>query len=90
MNQLHLDVHASGDDSVCADINSLTEPQSQQVTDQRTEDVLKELSALLEEEETRGPAIQKQLAEIAAKRWDVKLAPEKLKTLKTGVAILLA
>ena len=31
------DVHASDDDSVSADINLLTEPQSQQVTDQKNE-----------------------------------------------------
>jgi hypothetical protein len=78
-----IDVHASDDDSVSADINLLTEPQSQQVTDQKNEDnsVLKELSDLLDEDETTGPAIQKQLAEIADKRWGAKLTPEKIKTL---------
>ncbi len=77
------DVHASDDDSVSADINLLTEPQSQQVTDQKNENnsVLKELSDLLDEDETTGPAIQKQLAEIADKRWGAKLTPEKIKTL---------
>ena len=47
-------VHASDDDSVRADINLLTEPQFQQVTDQHEVDnsVLKELSDLLDEDET--------------------------------------
>ena len=61
----------------------LTEPQSQRVTDQHEVDnsVLKELSDLLDEDETTGPAIQKQLAEIADKRWGAKLTPDKIKTL---------
>ena len=77
-----IDVHASDDDSVSVDINLLTEPQSQRVADQENEDnsVLKELSDLLDEDETTGPAIQKQLAEIADKRWGANLTPEKIKT----------
>ncbi len=48
-----IDVHASDDDSVSADINFFTEPQSHHVlvTGQRNEDI----SDLLDEDETTGP-----------------------------------
>ena len=74
-----MSVHASGDESV--DVTLLTGPQSQQVNDQQQVDnaVLKELSDLLDEDETTGPAIQKQLAEIADKRWGTRLTSEKIK-----------
>ena len=54
-----MSVHASGDKSV--DVKLLTGPQSQQVTNQQQVDnaVLKELSHLLDEDETTGPAIQR-------------------------------
>ena len=77
----HMSVHASGDESV--DVKLLTGPQSQQVTNQQQVDnaVLKELSDLFDENETTGPAIQKQLAEIADKRWGTRLTTDKIKKL---------
>ena len=76
-----LSVHTSEDESV--DVKLLTGHQSQQVTDQQQVDnsILKELSDLLDEGETTSPAIQKQLAEIADKRWGTRLTSDKIKKL---------
>ena len=76
-----LSVHASADESV--DVKLLTGHQSQQVNDQQQVDnsILKELSDLLDEGETTSPAIQKQLAEIADKRWGTRLTSDKIKKL---------
>ena len=76
-----MSVHASSDESV--DVQLLTGPQAQQVTDQQQADnsVLKELSDLFDEDETTGPAVQRQLAVIADKHWGTRLTPEKIKKL---------
>ena len=65
------------------DVKLLTGQQSQQVTDQQQVDnlILKELSDLLDEGETTSSAIQKQLAEIADKRWGTRLTSDKIKKL---------
>ena len=75
-----MSVHASGDESV--DVKFMG-PQSQQVNDQQQVDnaVLKELSDLLDEDETTGSAIQKQLAETADKSWGTRLISDKIKKL---------
>ena len=79
-NDDHMSVHASGDESV--DVK-FTWPQSQQVNNQQQVDnaVLKELSDLLDEDETTGSAIQKQLAVIADKSWGTRLTSDKIKKL---------
>ena len=47
------------------------------------DDMLKELTATFQDEDKKGPSINKQLAEMATKRWGKKLHQEKLSSLLT-------
>ena len=47
------------------------------------DDMLKELTATFQNEDKKGPPINKQLAEMATKRWGKKLDQEKLSSLLT-------
>ena len=41
-------------------------------------ELLTELSAVLTDEEKKGPKVNQKLADIVNKRWDNKLAPDKI------------
>ena len=69
-----LSVHATDDDVA----QLLAEPPvPAKVTDNASDDeLLKELVTSLQDEDTKGPKVQQQLADIATKRWGNKLNPE--------------
>ena len=56
-----------------------TAPDKTNVADE--DELLKELVASLQDEDTKGPKVQQQLADIAIKRWGTKLQSDKISSI---------
>ena len=74
-----LSVHATDDDvaQLLAE-SSIPAKVTDKSDDANEDELLKELVTSLQEEDTKGPKVQQQLADIATKRWGHKLNPEKM------------
>ena len=87
-NEDQLSVDAASD--IDSDIRLLTKESDTQpqVNDHGDldENLLKELDESLDQKEATGPPVQKQLAEIANKRWGQHLTPERVKMLNERYA----
>ena len=76
-------VHATDDDDVA---QLLAEPPARATAPDNTnvageDELLTELVASLQEEVTKGPKVQQQLADIAIKRWGTKLQSDKISSI---------
>ena len=79
-----LSVHASNSDDEVNDLlNGSNPPGSNNVSDKADNEdaLLKDLEAALYDADKKGPIIQQQLADIAAKRWGKKLNAEKVSSI---------
>ena len=77
----YMSVHANGDESVegitVAPWTTITAGYRQATNRQFCLKII--IYELLDEDEAKGPAIQRQLTEIAEKRWGTRLTSEKIK-----------
>ncbi|KAK2553065.1 hypothetical protein P5673_025792 [Acropora cervicornis] len=78
-----LSVHATDDDDVA---QLLAEPLARTTAPDNTnvageDELLTELVASLQEEDMKGPKVQQQLADIAIKRWGIKLQSDKIRSI---------
>ena len=76
-------MHATDDDDVA---QLLTEPPVRATAPENTnvaseDKLLTKLVASLQDEDTRVPKVQQQLADIAIKRWDAKLQSDKISSI---------
>ena len=76
-------MHATDDDDVA---HLLAEPPARATAPDNTyvageDELLTELVASLQEEDTKGPKLQQQLADIAFKRWGTKLQSDKISSI---------
>lgn len=74
-----ISVHATDDDVA----QLLAEPPVRATAPNKTnvageDELLKELVASLQDDDTKGPKVQQQLADIAIKRWGTKLQSDKI------------
>ena len=77
-----ISVHATDDDVA----QLLAEPPVRATAPEKTnvageDELLKELVASLQDEDTKGPKVQQQLADIAIKRWGNKLQSDKISSI---------
>ena len=86
-NRRQFNLHASGDELDYENgIQRLTDRstaigQKERETPAKETEFLQDFASSYDEDDATGDEIQKELADVAQKRWDKKLSPEKIKCL---------